>query len=204
MRQLRRRVNLEKDVHSRLMTAYPEVPHYWYGILFLFAFALGIVAIENWPTGLPFWAYLISFIFPALLIVPCGIVLAITNQQVPLHIMAELLIGYMLPGRPTAMMVFKTYGYLTTYQATSFVGDLKLGHYMKVPPRIMFLSQIIATVIACIVSVFVQEWMFANITDMCSPDQKDGFICLGANTFHTASLVWGSIGPARMFSKGSL
>ena len=43
----------------------------------------------------------------------------------------------MQPGLPTAMMLFKTYGYITMYQALAFVQDLKLGHYMKVPPRTM-------------------------------------------------------------------
>ncbi len=43
----------------------------------------------------------------------------------------------MQPGLPTAMMLFKTYGYITMYQALAFVKDLKLGHYMKVPPRTM-------------------------------------------------------------------
>ena len=51
--------------------------------------------------------------------------------------LSEFIIGYMQPGLPTAMMLFKTYGYITMYQALAFVRDLKLGHYMKVPPRTM-------------------------------------------------------------------
>ena len=31
------------------------------------------------------------------------------------------------------MMMFKTYGYITMYQALQFTSDFKLGHYMKVP-----------------------------------------------------------------------
>ena len=46
---------------------------------------------------------------------------------------AELIIGYALPGRPIAMMMFKTYGYTTMTQALQFTSDFKLGHYMKVP-----------------------------------------------------------------------
>lgn len=32
---------------------------------------------------------------------------AITNQQVGLNVITELIIGYALPGRPVAMMMFK-------------------------------------------------------------------------------------------------
>ena len=48
-------------------------------------------------------------------------------------VFTELIIGYALPGHPIAMMIFKTYGYITMYQALQFTSDFKLGHYMKIP-----------------------------------------------------------------------
>lgn len=75
---------------------------------------------------------------------------------------------------------------------------------MKVPPRAMFWAQVVATVIAGTVQLGVQAWMFTNIPDMCSPDQKDGFICPSTEVFGTASIIWGVIGPARQFSKGQV
>ncbi|CDO75766.1 hypothetical protein BN946_scf185039.g2 [Trametes cinnabarina] len=95
--------------------------------------------------------------------------------------------GYALPGRPVAMMMFKTWGYITMAQALTFVSDFKLGHYMKVPPRPMFWGQ---------------AWMFTNIEGMCSPEQRNGFICPGTQVFGTASIIWGDIDPARQFSSG--
>ena len=91
-------------------------------------------------------------------------------------VITELIIGYALPGRPVAMMMFKTWGYITMAQALTFTSDFKLGHYMKIPPRPMFWSQVVATVVAGTVQLGVQAWMFTNIQDICSPDQKDGFI----------------------------
>lgn len=44
----------------------------------------------------------------------------------------------MLPGRPVAMMLFKTWGYITMAQALTFTSDFKLGHYMKVPLVVLF------------------------------------------------------------------
>lgn len=82
--------------------------------------------------------------------VPIGMIQAITNQQIGLKcvvsiinfrqsltmdnsVITELVIGYALPGRPIAMMMFKTWGYITMYQALQFTSDFKLAHYMKLP-----------------------------------------------------------------------
>lgn len=41
-------------------------------------------------------------------------------------------------------------------KALSFIGDMKLGHYLKVPPQVMFTAQAVAAVW----SVFVQTAVF--------------------------------------------
>jgi hypothetical protein len=38
-------------------------------------------------------------------------------------------------------MCFKVYGFISMKQALEFLQDFKLGHYMKIPPRIMFMAQ---------------------------------------------------------------
>lgn len=38
----------------------------------------------------------------------------------------------MLPGRPLAMMAFKTYGYIAMYQGVVYAQDLKLGKIDRV------------------------------------------------------------------------
>jgi OPT family oligopeptide transporter len=117
------------------------------------------------------------------------VIQAITNQQVGLNVITELIIGYALPGRPIAMMLFKTWGYVTMTQALQFTSDFKLGHYMKIPHRPMFWCQIVATVIAGTVQLGVQAWMFSNVKDLCSPTQPDGFICPSTTVFGTASII---------------
>jgi hypothetical protein len=89
-------------------------------------------------------------------------------------------------------------------QALQFTSDMKLGHYMKVPPRSMFWCQIIATVVAGTTQLGIQQWMFAHIEDICDPHQKDRFICADTEVFFVASVVWGVIGPIRQFSPGQI
>ncbi|KAF5377622.1 hypothetical protein D9615_005109 [Tricholomella constricta] len=203
MRRFRSSLKDERDVHSRLMLHYPEVPSWWFGIVFVACFVVLLVTVSVFPTQLPAWAALIGVIIAAILSLPVSMLQAITNQQVPTQVMYELIIGYMLPGRPIANMVFKVIGYIGTNQAMTFSGDMKLGHYMKVPPRIMFSVQLVAAFVSCFVVIFVQDWMLNNIEDVCTRTQKDGFVCPSSNTFATASLIWGGIGPQRLFSPGA-
>ncbi|KAH9167234.1 small oligopeptide transporter [Lactarius sanguifluus] len=202
--QARRSLSEQPDIHARLMSVYKEVPDWWYISVFLTMFVFGVVAIEVWDTQFPVWAFVLALLISFVYTVPVGIIQAITNQQVGLNVITELIIGYALPGRPIAMMMFKTWGYITMTQALQFTSDFKLGHYMKIPHRPMFFCQVVATVIAGTVQLGVQSWLFSNIEDLCSPDQKDGFICPSTTVFGTASIIWGVIGPARLFSQGGL
>ncbi|KAI0063249.1 small oligopeptide transporter [Artomyces pyxidatus] len=200
--QSRRSLNEQPDIHARLMSRYKSVPEWWYLIIFLSMFVFGIISIEVWPTQFPVWAFCLALVISFVYVIPIGMIQAITNQQVGLNVITELIIGYALPGRPVAMMMFKTWGYITMAQALTFTSDFKLGHYMKIAPRPMFFSQIVATAVAGTVQLGVQAWMFTNIVDMCSPSQKNGFICPSTEVFGTASIIWGVIGPRLQFSKG--
>lgn len=203
VKRFRNTLKDERDVHSRLMLAYPEVPMWWYAIVGAVTFILLCVGVEVYPTQTPAWAVLVGIIIGGALAIPLAMLMAITNQQVPSQVFHELIAGYMLPGRPIANVLFKTIAFISTHQAIGFVGDLKLGHYMKIPPRTMFTVQLIAAGISCFVVTLVQDWMIVNIDDLCTPGQKAGFICPGTNTFATSSLIWGAIGPQRMFSPGA-
>ena len=110
----------------------------------------------------------------------------------------------MQPGRPLAMMMFKTYGYITMGQALSFIQDLKLGHYMKIPPRLMFSAQVVATIWASFVQISVLQWGLSNIEDVCSQHQKNHYTCPNGRVFFNASVIWGLIGPQRIFSPGTI
>ena len=191
-------------MHARLMAVYTEVPQWWYASIAVCSLALLLVGIHLFPTQLPVWAACMAFVLAAFLSIPLATLQAITSQSISLNVMFELIAGYMLPGRPVANMIFKTVAFITTNQAVNFAGDLKVGHYMKIPPRVTFSIQLVAAIVSCFVVVGVQNWMFANIEDFCSKHQKDGFVCPSTNTFASASLIWGGIGPSRLFSPGSL
>lgn len=143
-------------------------------------------------------------LIPIIWLIPIGLIQATTNVQLGLNVLTEFVIGYMVPGRPVAMMMFKTYGYICMGQALYFAQDLKMGHYMKVPPRVMFSAQLIASVWSAIIQVGVMNWALKVIPDVCSLSQPNDYTCPNSRVFYTASVVWGAIGPARIFSGNAL
>ena len=48
-----------------------------------------------------------ALVISAIYTVPVGIIQAIMNQQIALNVVTELIVGYALPGKPIAMMMFK-------------------------------------------------------------------------------------------------
>ncbi|KAI1462911.1 small oligopeptide transporter [Daldinia caldariorum] len=192
--------NQEDDIHMKLMRKYKDAEDWWYLALFAIMIGLSFIVCCAWPTGFPAWAYVVCILIPLVWTIPIGIVQAITNIQLGLNVLTEFVVGYMLPGHPLAMMMFKNYGYICIQQALYFAQDLKLGHYMKVPPRTMFWSQLVASVWSAIVQIAVMNWALGAIPNICSDDQPDNYVCPNGRVFYTASIIWGAIGPARMFS----
>ncbi|KAI8969087.1 OPT family small oligopeptide transporter [Mycotypha africana] len=191
-----------EDIHHKLMRAYPEVPHWWYIAIFLIAFGVSFAVIYRWPIYLPWWGLILAIIISIIFVLPIGIIQAVTNQQPGLNVITEFIIGYARPGHPIANVVFKTYGYISMYQALVFVGDLKLGHYTKIPPKAMFFVQLLGTAIAGFVNLATATWLMDTVKDICTPAAYP-FTCPSARTFYSASVIWGAIGPERMFGPES-
>ncbi|KAJ7179590.1 OPT oligopeptide transporter [Mycena filopes] len=204
VRRFRSTLKTERDVHSRLMQAYPEVSSRWYAIVGVVSTIFILIAVDLFPTGLPIWTALLALVVAVTIALPLSIIQAITNQVIGLNVMEELLAGYIVPGRPVANMIFKAICLAGSHQAVTFASDLKLGHYMKIPPRTMFTIQVSAVVVTCFVVTGVNSWMLDNVPGICTPDAPDLFICPSTQVFADAALIWGGIGPARLFGRNGL
>ncbi|TGO84229.1 hypothetical protein BPOR_0532g00040 [Botrytis porri] len=192
------------DNHTKMMRKYKPVPGWWYIVFFLVMMAMALAAVCAYPTHLTWWALIIALIISLVWTIPIGIIYATTNIHLGLNVFTEYILGYMLPGRPIALMLFKTYGYITMNQAHAFLSDLKLAHYLKIPQRPVFWGQLIATVWSCFVQLGVLEWALGHIEGICTSDQKNNFTCPGPRVFFNASVIFGLIGPQRIFSSGAI
>ncbi|PIM98023.1 Sexual differentiation process protein ISP4 [Handroanthus impetiginosus] len=194
------------DVHTRLMKKnYESVPDWWFYIILAVVFCLSLLACEgfNKQLQLPWWGLIMACGMAFFFTLPVGIIQATTNQQIGLNIITEMVIGYIYPGRPLANVAFKTYGYISMAQALGFLGDFKLGHYMKIPPKSMFIAQLVGTVVASSVYFGTSWWLLTTVEQICDPaslPEGSPWTCPGDDVFYNASIIWGVIGPFRMFT----
>ncbi|CAG8438337.1 4786_t:CDS:2 [Ambispora gerdemannii] len=197
----------DDDIHHKMMNVYPEVSIWWYAGLAISMTIVAVIFVEVYPILLPWWGVLFAILIAAIMVLPVGIIQAISNTQIGLNILTELVCGYILPGRPIANVVFKTYGYMTTAQCLVMVRDLKLGHYMKIPPRAMFITQVYATAIGAVINYLVLHAIIdskRSYLDGTEIDPTGQWSGRTARIFNSASIIWGLIGPRRFFGPGSM
>lgn len=195
------------DIHTRMMRKnYEAVPQWWFHSLLIAVVAVSLLACEGFgrQLQLPYWGVVLAMALAFVFTLPVGVIAATTNQPAGLNVVSEMIIGYMYPGKPLANVVFKTYGTISMSQAITFLSDFKLGHYMKIPPKSMFLVQLVGTVITSLVSFGTAWWLLTSIPHICDQSKLppgSPWTCPGDDVFYNASIIWGVVGPLRMFGK---
>ncbi|CAO3645788.1 unnamed protein product [Cunninghamella blakesleeana] len=205
VRNVTSRLNKSDDIHNQLMAVYPEVPDWWYYIIFIIGTGVNIgVAYAN-HSSLPAWGVILAVFISAILSLPLNMIEAITGTGFGLNVFAEMICGFILPGYPVANMYFKTLGYNTLNQAGKMAKDLKVGHYMKIPPRFTFVSQIVGTILGAIFNYIVNENIVNTKRDILLDENGGNNIWSGASpeTINSAAITWGAIGPMAMFGPDS-
>ncbi|GLU19756.1 hypothetical protein SLE2022_359840 [Rubroshorea leprosula] len=192
------------DVHTKIMRKYKQVPQWWFMCILVATVTATIITCEyyNDQLQLPWWGVLLACGLAIFFTLPVGVITATTNQTPALNVITEYIIGYLYPGYPVANICFKVYGYISMKQGITFLQDFKLGHYMKIPPRAMFIAQVVGTIIAALAHLGTAWWLMDTIPNICDREllpNSSPWTCPGDHVFYDASVIWGLIGPRRIF-----
>lgn len=185
------------------MKAYPEVPEWMY-LAFLLVCTAGMCFVGAFtPFVMPWWSVLLAVLIAAVTILPTGIIFAITGTQIGLNVLSELVIGFIAPGQTVTVMAFKSLSYNCQIQAFGLVSDLKISHYLKIPPRAMVIAQLYSTAIGSI-STLVVTWlvMTTSFADTIG-NNPDWTASSTYAVYYNAGAIWGAISPARFFGSDS-
>ncbi|KAG8955550.1 hypothetical protein FRC04_007541 [Tulasnella sp. 424] len=164
------------DIHAKLMQRYPDTPTWWYLI----------------EPGLdtPAWVALLAIAQVMVFLLPSIYLYATAGSMVQFTVISQAISGIVLPGRPLPNMLLKTMVPNITFMSLVYLRWLKLGHYMKIPPRANFCVHIVATFVSNFTQVGVKKYLFATVKDICQPGQKSQLTCASIEAFYTASVVW--------------
>ena len=189
------------DVHSRLMSQYPEVPDWWFLLILVGAIVVSIVFLTIYPLDTPVWLVFLMIGINLLFAVPLSFLSATTGTNLGLGALIQVLTGYLLPGNPNAFLFAQTLGsWALAGYGDNYVQDQKMAHYVKIAPRAVFRSQIGTIIITCFVAVATQNFIMENVQGLCTPDQPSRFTCANDGApLYASSLMWGLLGSERMF-----
>ncbi|KAJ5598357.1 hypothetical protein N7537_008441 [Penicillium hordei] len=133
--------------HSHMAEHYKEAPWWWYIIVLVGSFILGIIVTVKENITLSAWAYVISLIVGCI-IAPFSVILfSRYGNGIATNNLSKMLAGLILPGRPVGNMYFAAWSHNVIANAVNLSQDLKMGEYLKIPPRVMFLTQIYGTIL---------------------------------------------------------
>ncbi|KAJ5182383.1 hypothetical protein N7449_010958 [Penicillium cf. viridicatum] len=104
---------------------YKDTPWWCFAGIIIISFVLGLVVVIKENITLP----------SVILFAPFG-------NGIPTNNLSKMLAGLMLPGCPVGNMYFAAWSHNVVMSSVSVSTDLKLGEYLKIPPRIMLLTQI--------------------------------------------------------------
>ncbi|CAO3663761.1 unnamed protein product [Rhizopus stolonifer] len=198
-RGLWKKATNKDDIHMRLMRKYKEVPTWWYYIVFLIGAGVNIgIAYAN-NSQLPWWGVIVAIILSAFLSLPLNLIGAVTGTHFGLNVLSEMIGGFILPGYPIANMYFKAIGYNTMSQAGVMAQDLKIGHYLKVPPRWTFFNQMVGTLVGCFFNYLVNKIVIDNEFEILQSSGNQFWSGISAQQINSAAITWGAVGPMKMF-----
>ncbi|KAL7750897.1 OPT superfamily [Sorochytrium milnesiophthora] len=199
----------EDDIHCQLIDKYPQVPRMWYNAVFMVPAVLGIVVCHFTDIKMPWYLSLLSIVMSLVVSIPFSLICAITGTGLATNVISEFLVGTIYTGHPIVMMAFKCLSVTVCGAVMTLLQDLKVGHYMKIAPRHVFISQLYSQVISVLICyASLQAWVAnpIHVQWVTDPDTyaNDAVASKwssqsGYETYYNASLIWGAIGPVRFF-----
>ncbi|KAK8116544.1 OPT family small oligopeptide transporter [Apiospora kogelbergensis] len=200
-----------KQVASSRLDASKEVPMWWYMCLLLASLGIAIFACEFYPVQLRWYGVIFAMVVAAVFFIPesppiqLAWVYATTNVKIQIDIFCRIVAGYVWQGKVLANIWFFDLGYISGVKGLAFAQDLKLGNYCHIPPRSLFVVQLVGLVVGTLGQVSVMNWALNHIPGICDLEAApNGFTCPFSRTHFNTSVVWGALGPKRFLAAGAL
>ncbi|EJD44887.1 peptide transporter MTD1 [Auricularia subglabra TFB-10046 SS5] len=159
------------DRHYLAMQKYKEAPMWWYAALLVLSFFAGLIVVFKGNTTLPWWGYLVALGTGAIVAPFSTVLYGRMGNGIATNQLFKMIAGASHPGasechpsrrRPVANLYFSMWSHDVVSSTVGLSGDLKLGQYLKIPPRVMFLTQVYGTILGAIVNYVVMDVITEN------------------------------------------
>ncbi|KAJ5764232.1 hypothetical protein N7533_002913 [Penicillium manginii] len=203
--------------HDRLNVIqrnYKEIPSWWYIALFSVGFVILITSIACGYLFIPIWTLFVALASAAIFVIPFAWLYAISNYQLETGSFNELMYGYMVHTKagsghqhPCGPSIYGSIAGDAWYRAQYMLQDQKIGHYMHIPPREVFFSQIFGTLMGVPINYAVIRWVMDTKGDFLTGKKTDplnqwtGQKLVSQNTM---GIQYAVLGPKRLFAEAEM
>ncbi|KAK3313104.1 OPT oligopeptide transporter [Apodospora peruviana] len=177
--------------HAHMAKHYKETPWWWFVIVLVGSFVLGLVVVIKENITLPVWAYVVSLLL-GIFIAPLSTILySRYGNGIATNNLSKMLAGLMLPERPVGNMYFAAWSHNVIGNAVTLSNDLKMGEYLKIPPRAMFLTQIYGTILGGFINYAVMIGIVSSNRDLlANSDGNSSWSGAYAQGYNTNASSW--------------
>ncbi|KAI1394257.1 peptide transporter MTD1 [Hypoxylon trugodes] len=185
------RSRTQPDPHYQGMLKYKEVPQWWYLALFVLCFFAGLAVNIIGETTLPWWGYIISLLLGSFIAPFSCILYGLYGSGVATNQISKMVAGAVHPSLPLANLYFASWSHQVILLAVNLANWLKVGQYTKVPHRVMFFTQIYATLLGAGLNYAVMT-IIVNSQREILLDPAGNNIWSGSviQSFNTQAVTW--------------
>ncbi|KAG6812896.1 hypothetical protein H0H92_015631 [Tricholoma furcatifolium] len=185
------RSKTQPDPHYQAMQKYKEAPMWWYLILLVLAFLAGLIVVLKGQTTLPWWSFIVALIVGSFISPFSTLLYARMGNGVATNQLMKMIAGAINPGRPVANLYFSMWSHDVVAQSIGLAGDLKIGQYLKIPPRVMFLTQVWGTILGAIINYVVMVSVVdAQREILLQPQGSNVWSGQVTQTLNSAAVTW--------------
>ncbi|KIY43831.1 OPT superfamily oligopeptide transporter [Fistulina hepatica ATCC 64428] len=183
------------SAHYEKMKAFKEVPFWWYLTLFVMSIAMGLATNYTGDSELSWWAFFIAVAFATFFLPIISFLYAVLCYVPNTEDIARMLCAAMVPGNPRANMYFTLYAYNSTEQGRSMTRDLKMGQYVKLPPRVTFTILIQKLILISLLNYLIMRTVVNSHREILLSVQGTN-VWSGATiqSFNSDAIGWGALG----------
>ncbi|KAM3559676.1 hypothetical protein MY1884_003321 [Beauveria asiatica] len=166
------------DQINILQRRYDEIPLSWFVGLFLASFVIMIAILATGHLFVPIWTYIVGILTGAVIVIPLAWLYALSNFQLPIGTANELFYGLMISSvsgnkNPCGASTYGAIAGDAWYRAQLNLQDMKIGHYMHLPAKTVFASQIIGTLIGIPINYATIRWVLDTKSEYISGLKED-------------------------------
>ncbi|OCL12498.1 OPT superfamily oligopeptide transporter [Glonium stellatum] len=192
-----------------IQRSYKEVPLWWYIALFAVSFITIITILAKGLFFIPVWTFFVAIGTSGFMILPFSWLYSFSNFQVEIGTFNELIYGYMVHAgsghrHPAGSSTYGAIAGDIWYRAQYMLQDQKIGHYMHVPPRDIFFSQIFGELIGVPINYAIIQWVIHAKRPYLLGEKQDPlnqWTGQSLSGYNTLAVQYVLVGPGRLFKE---